>query len=125
MNILVKLQNAERLRRMWIHFIYMYFRDVMPCDFNVFLEKYQSLFLFNFLIGRKLLYNIVLVSAVQQYKPVIIILVYENQYHLLVIYITSFLRFPPLPLSHPSRSSSQSIRLGSLHYTVTSYQLSV
>ena len=38
-------------------------------------------------------------------------------------YISSLLSFPPLPASHPSRSS-QRARLGFLCYTATSHQLS-
>ena len=72
--------------------------------------------LFIFLICGKLLYNSVLVSAIQQYKSVIIIYIY--------IYIPSLLSLLLLPPPHPSRSS-QSARLGSLGYIATSHLLSV
>ena len=67
---------------------------------------------FFFLIGGKLLYSVVLVSAIQQCKSAIIL-------HLSP---PSWIFFPPP--SHSFRSS-QSARLGSLCYTETSYQLSV
>ena len=44
-----------------------------------------------FLIGGKLLYNVVLVSAIQQCKSVIILYIYE---------LSSLSNFPPLP--HPT-----------------------
>ena len=62
--------------------------------------------LYFLLVGGKLLYNAVLVSAIQQLKLAII---FEP---------------PSPPPSHPSRSS-QSTKLGSLCYTATSHQLSV
>ena len=80
---------------------YLYvFQRLHATWFQCFLEKYQSLFLFNFLIGRKLLYNIVLVSAIQQYKPIIIILVMRTS-------ITSWWYISPpswssLPSLHPT-----------------------
>ena len=50
---------------------------------------------FLFLIGRKLLYNVVLIAAVQQCQSVIIA-------HMCVyIYIPSLLNLPPLPYSIP------------------------
>ena len=62
-----------------------------------------------FLIGGNLLYNIVLVSALQ-HKSVIIIC------------LSLPVESPSLPPSHPSRSS-QSTKLGSLCYTATSHYL--
>ena len=67
-----------------------------------------------FLIGGKLLYNVVLVSAIQQCKSAIII----------CVYLSSFLSLPPLSLSHPSRSS-QNTRLDSLWHIATAHQLSI
>ena len=61
---------------------------------------------FFFLIGVQLLYNVVLVSGVQ------------NQ-----LYVYAY-PFPLGPPSHPSRSP-QSTELSSLHYTAGSHQLSV
>ena len=80
-----------------------------------------------FLIGGKLLYNFVLVSAVQQHESVILIYIYMclyiyiyiYVYICIYIYIPSLPLFPLLPSSHPSRSS-QSSRLGSLCYLATS-----
>ena len=67
--------------------------------------------LFYFLIGGKLLYNIVLVSAVQQCKSAII------------IRMSSPSR-ASLPSPYPTQSeSSLSTKLGSLCYTATSHQL--
>ena len=57
-----------------------------------------------------MLYNVVLVSDVQQHESVIIIHTY--------IYAPSLLSLSPLPPSHPSRSS-QSARLCSLCYMAT------
>ena len=57
----------------------------------------------HFLIGGKLLYYAVLISAIQQCKSAII------------IHISLLLSLPPLPLSH-TFSSSQSAKLDSLCY---------
>ena len=65
-----------------------------------------------FLIGGKLLYNFVLVSAIQKGESVIIV----------YISLLSWASFLPQP--HPSRWS-QSSRLGSLCYVATSHQLSI
>ena len=87
-----------------------------------------SFFLIYFLIGGKLLYNVVLVSAIQQCKLAIIIhvCVYTYIYVCVYIYISlpSFLSLPPLSLSHPSRSS-QNTRLDSPCHTATAHQLSI
>ena len=64
------------------------------------------LYLLIFLIGAKLLYNVMLISAVQQYKSAII------------LHITT----PSWAPSYHSKSS-QSIRLVSLCYIIASYQL--
>ena len=52
-----------------------------------------------FLIGGKLLYNFVLISAVQQCESIIIIYIYAYIYIYVYIYIPSLLSLPPLPPS--------------------------
>ena len=61
----------------------------------------------------KLLYNVVLVSAVQQRESIIITCI-----------SLSLLSLPPLPASHPCRLS-QSTGLGSLGYAAASHWLSI
>ena len=55
-----------------------------------------------FLIGGKLLYNIVMGSAMWQCKSTVII----HISYIYIIYITSLLSLPPHPLPHLSRSQS-------------------
>ena len=60
-------------------------------------------FLNIFLIGGKLLYNVVLVSAIQYQESVIIIHTYIYKYIYIYIYIyISLLGLPPLPSKRPS-----------------------
>ena len=74
---------------------------------------------FYFLTEGYLLYNVVLFSAIQQCKSVIIIYIY------IYMHIYSLPLQPPSPFpSHPSRSS-QSARLGSLGYIADSCQISM
>ena len=87
------------------------------------MNKYQKIFstyifliiffIFYFLIGKKLLYNFVLVSVVQYCESVIS-----------YMYILSLLSLPSLTPSHPSRSS-QGVRLDSFCCSATSHQLSI
>ena len=74
------------------------------------IESY--LYLFIFLIGAKLLYDVMLISAVQQYKSAII------------IHMTTPFCAPSPPPSHHSKSS-QSTRLDSLCCVIAPYQLSL
>ena len=74
-----------------------------------------------FLIVRKLLYNVVLIAAVQQCKSVII--AYMCVYIYIYIYSLALESSYP-PLFHPSRSL-QSTRLGSLCYIAISHNLHI
>ena len=66
--------------------------EVDPANsLSLFLIIMSSMLLSNFLSGGKLLDNVALVSAAQQYESVII------------IYIPSLMSCPPLPLSHPNQ----------------------
>ena len=85
-------------------------RNEFLCNFFFIIISFNFIY---FLIDEKLLYNFVLVTAVQHESFIII-----------YIYIPSILHLPPLPPSYPSRSS-QSARLGPLCYLATSHQLSI
>ena len=70
------------------------------------INNFFFIFYICFLIGEKLLYNVLLVSAIQQCESAVSIYVSPPSW-----------RKPLSPLpSHPFRQSSQSIRLGSLLY---------
>ena len=74
-----------------------------------------------FLTGKKLLNNVVSISAIQQHQSVVTI--YAYIYVCIYIYLPSLLT-TSLPPSHPSRSS-QGTRLGSLCYIATSLNLAI
>ena len=82
-----------------------------------------------FLIGGKLLYNVVFVSVIKC-KSVIILYTYIQIYIYIYLYIyiyintSSLLSLPTLPPSQPSRSS-QSLRLGPLCYIAASLEPSL
>ena len=78
------------------------------------LKMNKAFFFFSFLIGRKLQYNVVLVSIIQQCKSAIIIHISPS----------SWASLPSLHSPIPPARSSQSPRLGSLLYIATSHQLS-
>ena len=99
-----------------ISYYYVWIYNYLSKICNKILDLYQLsvrssmiYFFIYILIGGKLLYNAVVVSALQQCKPCTI------------IYVPSPVSLPPLPASHPSKSS-QSARLGSLCYTAVSHQ---
>ena len=79
------------------------------------LKMNKAIFFFSFLIRRKLQYNVVLVSIIQQCKSAIIIHISPS----------SWASLPSLHSPMPPARSSQSPRLGSLLYIATSHQLSI
>ena len=92
----------------------------LNCEIYLHKSVHSSVFCsLNFLIGGKLLYNVVLDSAIQQHKSVIYI--YTHIHVCVYICIYHFPLEPPsIPPSHPSRSS-QSASLRSLCYLATSH----
>ena len=83
---------------------------------------YPFYFLFYVLIGGKLLYNFVLVSAIQWHERVILIHTHTYTYTHTHIhtYIPFHLSLPLLPQLHPFRSL-QSTKVGSLCYLADSH----
>lgn len=118
--LVIYFQNAFfLLMEFEVYQFYWFFPNYQPLAsllflFHLFLisviESY--LYLFIFLIGTKLLYDVMLISALKQYKSAII------------IHMTTPSCAPSPPLSHHSKSS-QSTRLDSLCCMIASYQLSL
>ena len=79
----------------------LFFANIMQFGVCMCVYKYVCVYVIYFFLNKfylffncgKLFYSFVLVSAIQQCEPV------------MIIYIPSLLQFPPLHLFHPSRSS--------------------
>ena len=86
------------------------FNDALTNKAISFYPPPSFFFLIYFLTERKLLYNVVLVSAIWQHESAIIIHIFP-----------SLRNFPPIP--HPTPLGHHRVRLSSLCYMATSHQL--